>query len=224
MRAVGPDPTEFRWNPRRLTAVKPELPEGMTPPGTRGRILHAALGLFAGLGYHGTSIRAIAEDVGINSATLYSHYPSKEDILASLIELGHTGLLNGLRKALAPPGMNPRDQLVAMVRAQVLMHADYPLLAMVANTELHCLSPEKAAAALEMREQARHLLYSALRRGAAAGFWPADPSGDMILAGIAIGSMGIRVATWFGPDQPYTREQVADAFTAYALRLVGSTP
>jgi hypothetical protein len=122
------------------------------------------------------------------------------------------------------PPDHKREQLIAMVRAQVLMHADYPLLAMVANTELHCLSPEKAAAALEMREQARNLLYSALRRGANAGYWPADPSGDMILPGIAIGSMGIRVATWFGPDQPYTREQVADAFAAYALRLVGSTP
>jgi hypothetical protein len=106
----------------------------------------------------------------------------------------------------------------------VLMHADYPLLAMVANSELHCLSAEKAEAALAMREQARNLLYGVLRRGVTSGSWPADPSGDMILAGIAIGSMGIRVATWFGPDQPYTREQVADTFVAYALRLVGGTP
>lgn len=214
------DTGTFYWNPRRLTAVKPELPEGMTPPGTRGRILHAALGLFAELGYHGTSIRAIGEAAGINSATLYSHYPSKEDILASLIELGHTGLLTGLRLALAPPGLSPRDQLIALVRTQVLLHADYPLLAMVANTELHCLSPAAAQDALELREQARTLLYNVLRAGVAAGLF--DAACDPVLAGIAIGSMGIRVATWFGPDQPYTREQVADTFASYALRLVGA--
>jgi AcrR family transcriptional regulator len=213
---------EFGWNPRRLTAVKPELPEGMSPPGTRGRILHAALGLFAEYGFHGTSIRDLAAAVGINSATLYSHYPAKEDILASLIELGHSGLVAGLRTALSTVDTSPARQLAALVRAQVLMHADYPLLALVANTELHALSPEKAASSLALREQARALLYDVLRRGVAAGEF--DAGTDPILAGIAIGSMGVRVATWFGPDQPYTREQVADTFAAYALRLVGSTP
>lgn len=211
---------EFAWNPRRLTAVKPELPEGMTPPGTRGRILHAALGLFAEYGYHGTSIRDLAAAVGVNSATLYSHYPSKEDILASLIELGHSGLLAGLRSALSTVDGSPSRRLVALVRAQVLMHADYPLLAMVANTELHCLSPASAQRSLELREQSRELLYEVLRRGVAAGEF--DAACDPVLAGIAIGSMGVRVASWFGPDQPYTREQVADAFASYALRIVGA--
>jgi hypothetical protein len=28
------------------------------------------------------------------------------------------------------------------------------------------------------------------------------------------------VASWFGPDQPYTREQVADTFCEFALRMV----
>jgi hypothetical protein len=37
---------------------------------------------------------------------------------------------------------------------------------------------------------------------------------------IAIGSMGVRVASWFGPDQPYTRDQVTDAFAAFALQIV----
>src|SRR5215471_3518440 len=32
-----------KWDPRRLNAVAVALPDGVTPPGTRGRILHAAL-------------------------------------------------------------------------------------------------------------------------------------------------------------------------------------
>jgi AcrR family transcriptional regulator len=210
------------WEPRRLLAVKPELPEGATPPGTRGRILQAALGRFAEYGYHGTSIRDLARDVGINSATLYAHYPAKEDILASLIELGHTSLLAGLGAALSNVDTSPTDQLAALVRAQVLMHADFPLLAMVANTELHCLSAASARPSLELREQARALLYEVLRRGVAAGEFSAQC--DVVLAGIAIGSMGIRVATWFGPDQPYNREEVAETFASYALRIVGGKP
>jgi hypothetical protein len=33
--------------------------------------------------------------------------------------------------------------------------------------------------------------------------------------------MGLRVAHWFGPDQPYTREQVADTFARFALQIAG---
>lgn len=207
------------WNPRRLAAVAVELPDGVTPPGTRGRILHAALRLFAEYGFHGASIRDIAREVGINSATLYAHYPAKEHVLAELTRLGHEELRRRLVEAAAVAGEDPVAQLAALVRAQVLVHTDYPLLALVANHELHALSPERAAPALELREEARRLLLAVLERGVATGAFDVT---DVPLTGIAIGSLGMRVANWFGPDQPYTREQVADAFVGFALRLVGS--
>ncbi|WP_117212188.1 hypothetical protein [Allorhizocola rhizosphaerae] len=34
--------TSATWEPRRLIAVRPELPDGITPPGIRGRILRVA--------------------------------------------------------------------------------------------------------------------------------------------------------------------------------------
>lgn len=207
------------WQPRRLTAVKPELPDSVTPPGTRGRVLHAALGLFAEFGFHGTSIRDVAREVGVNAATLYAHYPSKEDILAELVALGHVGLHSGLQQALVTAGNTATAQLVALVRTQVLLHADFPLLAVVANNELHALSPEKAAPALALREQSRQLLYQVLHRGIETGEFVID---DVVLAGIAISSIGLRVANWFGPDQPYSRERVADKFAEYALRIAGA--
>ena len=213
--------TQARWDPRRLNAVAVALPEGVTPPGTRGRLLHAALKLFAEFGFHGTSIRDIAAEVGINSATLYAHYRSKEHVLADLVLIGHQELHSRLQEALIEAGGDPATQLVALVRAQVLVHAEFPLLALVANQELHALSPEHAAPALALREQSREIgagvIASGVRRGV---FHVADPA----LAGLAIGSMGVRVASWFGPDQPYNRDQVADAFAEYALKVVGADP
>ena len=54
--------------------------------GTRERILAAALQLFAGQGYAGSSIRDIAEAVGVTKAALYYHFRSKEEILDALTE------------------------------------------------------------------------------------------------------------------------------------------
>jgi AcrR family transcriptional regulator len=208
-----------KWDPRRLNAVAVALPDGVTPPGTRGRILHAALKLFAEYGFHGTSIRDLGAEVGINSATLYSHYPSKEQILADLVTIGHQELLRRLQEALLATGADPAEQLQALVRAQVLAHADFPLLALVANQELHALSPERAAPAIALRDQASELAVRVLDNGIRRGVFTV---GDPFLAGLAISAMGIRVASWFGPDQPYTREQVADAFANYSLQIVGA--
>lgn len=51
---------------------------------TRRRILDAALGLFTEQGYDGTSLRQIAEKLGVTKAALYYHFQSKEDILLAL--------------------------------------------------------------------------------------------------------------------------------------------
>lgn len=51
---------------------------------TRQRILDVALELFIGLGYDGTSLREIAERLGVTKAALYYHFASKEDILLAL--------------------------------------------------------------------------------------------------------------------------------------------
>lgn len=53
---------------------------------TKAEIRGAAMELFGRQGYEGTSLREIAERLGITKAALYYHYPSKRDLLAALVE------------------------------------------------------------------------------------------------------------------------------------------
>ena len=53
---------------------------------TRRAAQRVALELFTSQGYEATSLRQIAEALGINKASLYYHFRSKDDILASLFE------------------------------------------------------------------------------------------------------------------------------------------
>jgi AcrR family transcriptional regulator len=53
-------------------------------PDTRQRILDVALDLFTEQGFDGTSLRQIAERLGVTKAALYYHFESKDDILMAL--------------------------------------------------------------------------------------------------------------------------------------------
>lgn len=52
---------------------------------TKGRILEAALKLFAQSGYSGTSMSDIANQLEITKGALYKHYTSKQEILDSIV-------------------------------------------------------------------------------------------------------------------------------------------
>jgi AcrR family transcriptional regulator len=53
---------------------------------TRGAIRDAAVELFARHGYGRTSLREIAEQLGMTKAALYYHYPSKQALLLAIVE------------------------------------------------------------------------------------------------------------------------------------------
>lgn len=53
---------------------------------TIDKIKYEAYILFAERGYAGTSMRDIANKVGIKAASIYSHYKSKEDLYIDIFE------------------------------------------------------------------------------------------------------------------------------------------
>lgn len=55
-------------------------------PNTRSRIQAVALELFTEEGYEKTSLREIAERLGVTKAALYYHFKSKDEIVNSFVE------------------------------------------------------------------------------------------------------------------------------------------
>ena len=60
--------------------------EHRRPRDTRDQILDVATDLFIELGYDKTSLREIAERVGVTKAALYYHFESKEEIFRTLLQ------------------------------------------------------------------------------------------------------------------------------------------
>ena len=64
----------------------PTVPRRPSGADTRKRAQEVALRLFTQQGYDGTTLRDIADELGINKASLYYHFDGKEAILQSLFE------------------------------------------------------------------------------------------------------------------------------------------
>src|SRR5580704_8878228 len=118
-------------------------------PETRERILDIALELFTERGYDKTSLRDIAERLGITKAALYYHFERKQDILLELhLRLHALGrealeqlerLEDGQQRADAWPGLV--DHFIDRVlenRELVLLHQrNYGALEELTNNERH---------------------------------------------------------------------------------------
>lgn len=68
---------------------------------TRTLLLQSAARLFARRGYHGVSLDAVADEAGFTKGAVYAHFASKQDLLASLLELHCNQQLAQVRSMLA---------------------------------------------------------------------------------------------------------------------------
>src|SRR5215470_19673944 len=76
-----------------------------------------ALRLFKEKGYHATSMRDIANAVGINKGSLYSYIRSKEDLLIPVFERAMGVLLEEIEQISADVSLVPTERLRRAIHA-----------------------------------------------------------------------------------------------------------
>ena len=193
------------------------LPSRSEADGTHRRLLEVALLTFGERGFHGVSVRELAAAAGIQPSSMYAHLASKEALLMELVMLGHEEHRDRLRAARDSAGADPLEQIRALVGAHVGFHAEYPLLARVANRELHALKPSRLEKVLKVRGESEAMLQATVAAGVAAGVFSVP---DDWLAVAVIGGSGIRVADWWDPELGYTIEEVQETYAEFAVRLL----
>jgi AcrR family transcriptional regulator len=198
--------------------VKPVRQEPDAPPGARDRLVAAAVESFAAKGFHGTTTRDIASGAGMSPAALYVHHRSKEELLHQISRSGHDTTLAVVRDAVATSA-DPREQLLAVVRAFVVHHAEGHTWARIVNYELAALSPEHLEEIAGIRRQIEQEMREVVQRGVDDGVFHTP---DARMTALALLSLGIDVARWYRDEGEWTPEQIADHYADLALRVVGA--
>jgi AcrR family transcriptional regulator len=111
----------------------------------RAEILQAAEELFVREGYHGATIRKIAQDVGLSSTALYMHFRDKSEILVEIC--GHTfARMRTSNEAIAAQPLTPTERVRRMLEAYIRFGLDNPNAYLVVFERSADISPDKQAA------------------------------------------------------------------------------
>lgn len=189
-------------------------------PATREEIHAAAVDLFARLGYHATSMRAIAAATGIQPAAIYHWYPSKEALLVHLQDDFMERLTEKVEAAMAAEE-RPALKLAAAVREHVVFHGLHPRAAFVTDSEIRALRPEARKRLIAQRDAYQDVFVSATEDGVADGSLRVS-NARVAMYSTLLACTG--VALWFDAEGPLTLEHVADLQVELVLSSLGASP
>lgn len=191
-----------------------------TKPRTRGGkevVLRSAIDNFTERGYHGTSMRDIARDAGVTVASIYHHYPSKQDILSEIMAKMLSDVIAMTRSALMAAGSSPSEQLDAVVRAWINFHTTRQAEALIGASELRSLEPAGRKLVIALRDEQESLFREIVERGAELGEFGTPYPRE---AARAVINMGRSVASWYRRAGSVSPEEMATRYAELALATV----
>jgi len=162
----------------------------------RRQIEDVASTLFSSRGYAATSMRDIARMLDLQGGSLYSHIPSKEAVLAAIVEEAAERFHAAVRPVAERPGP-AADRLREMVAAHVRVVTGGRDRAKVFLFEWTFLGEERRAAVARSRSAYQGYFERVVAEGVAAGeFDTPDPR----LSAVFILSAMNAMAHWYRPD------------------------
>jgi AcrR family transcriptional regulator len=177
----------------------------------------AALRLFKEKGYHATSMRDIANAVGMNKGSLYSYIRSKEDLLIPVFDRAQGVLLAEIEQITADQLLTPTDRLRRAIHAHVAAVANNLDVLTVYLSEWRQLATESLATNRTQRERYAALFRRILEDGIASGeFRPMDTR----IAMLGMIGMCNYLFRWYRPDGRLSPDQVADELIEMLMRGV----
>ncbi len=186
---------------------------------TEAAIRAAAVALIARHGFEGVSMRRLADAVGVQAGALYRYFPTKQDLLASMMRAHMRHLIDSWRAA-KPRGAPPDAALEAFARFHVRYHMDRRDEVFINYMELRSLAPENAHEIKALRKEYERELRAILAEGVEAGAFVAP---DIRVAAMALIAMLTGVTTWRREGGRLPDDAIEDLYAALALRAVGAS-
>lgn len=173
------------------------------------------LELFASKGFGQVGMRELASHLGLTPGSLYHHYPSKQHLLADLIEEFFDELLANLGRIEQQP-RDKRGNLQRLIRAHLKLHREMPWHFRLVERDSGCLNVEQQQRVQHLRAQYERRLL--LMLGAPRRL----PSRALAAAGHAIATLLNSAPSWLAhqPLEQHEHDELLENLLAGAIERV----
>nr|WP_278650895.1 TetR/AcrR family transcriptional regulator [Burkholderia lata] len=176
---------------------------------TRETLLRLAARSFATQGYAATTMRFIADQAGIEAASIYYHFSSKEELVDVVMEHGAESIVQHINEHFAalPPGATADARFKAALIGQMsalIKFGDYAL----AHSRLLTQLPDKVRERQVKRRERHQQLWTAVFDDLRAEGWLREDVDDALCRVFVLGCIN-SVQTWFDPKKG-SLDHVAD--------------
>ena len=134
----------------------------------RHRIREAAATLFQEKGYKATSMRELAQSVGLEASSLYNYIKSKEELLSEICMHSSQHFMDGLEKLMLNEP-DCRGKLQAIIRLHIDIAVTDPASVTVFNDEWKHLSEHDKEEFLRRRKNYENQVLDILKEGMSQG-------------------------------------------------------
>ncbi len=184
----------------------------------RQEISQAAIRVFNRLGYTGASLSAVAADMGIDRATLYYYFSSKEqlfdEVVRAVLEEN-----NQFARKIADGPASPASKMRELVSALMVSYAaNYPMLFIYIREDLNHVSDKRSTWSIRMRELNKDIQQSVIdiiEQGFADGSFRQIGSAKIVAYGI-LGMLNWS-HRWYRPERPEASEDIGRTFAEMVL-------
>ncbi len=171
----------------------------------RRELTRLAAQLFVQEGFDRTTVRMLAQEMGIKSGSLFHHFRDKQEILCAVIEEGTQNALVIAREALEASEPNPEARLHAMARAHLETLLTDRNAHVVALYEWRRLDAESRAHLSHLRDAYEALWQEVVGDALEAGLIHGD---KFLVSRFVLGALNWTVR-WYDPEGSRTPEELA---------------
>ncbi|MCO5084390.1 MAG: TetR/AcrR family transcriptional regulator [Rhizobiaceae bacterium] len=184
-------------------------PVGSDGARTEAAIRDAAIHLIAVKGFEAVTLRGIAKQVGIQASSLYRYYPSKSELLMTIITAHMEELLDQWAEA-APVGDSALERLDAFIEFHVRYHSSKPTEVFIANMEMRSLAPDDRKTVVAMRKRYEDILRQILLDGVGEGVFSVP---DARVATFAILAMLTGLTAWYQEGGRLSKDELVACYS-----------
>ncbi len=183
---------------------------GVAEEASKDEVIFAeAVRIFREKGYHATSMRNIADAVGLQKGSLYHYISSKEDLLFKIFERS-SGALTQQLEAIVASNDSPPDKLRRAIESHLVALCDQLDIYTVYLSERRALGNRYHTKVRAEGEKHARLIEKILQEGIAHKDFRAL---DTRMVALAILGMCNWLYQWYSPDGRLTPQQIAVIFS-----------